>query len=179
MKIIILRVNKSLALKPFKLHNRPLFPCLATHNQVDSMKKITCIIFAALLLSACSPSKEQVGLKEVLVAKLQDDTDLKDYKLDPSDVADCVVKAISENAPGIPGDPRRTRYFEAFTKFIDVKAPGDAQKATEDYKDLFGGSVSQAREAAMSVTEYIMSCMGMGIDARGDGEEKPKAEKTQ
>jgi len=131
------------------------------------MKKVMSVILAALFLSACGDSKEQIGLKEALVAKLQDDSDLKDYKLNPADVADCVIKGISENAPGFPGDPRRDRYFEAFTKFVAVKSPTDAEKATEDYKDLFGGDVKLAREAALSVTDHIMGCMGGAIESRG------------
>lgn len=131
------------------------------------MKKIMTVIFAALLLSACGESKEQLGLKEALTAKLQDDSDLKDYKLNPADVADCVVKAIAENAPGIPGDPRRERYFAAYAKFVAVKSPADAEKAMEDYQDLFGG-VKQAREAAVSVTDHIMGCMGGAIESRGE-----------
>lgn len=133
------------------------------------MKKIMILMMATVLLSACADSKEKVGLKEALVAKLKEDSDLKDYKLNPADVADCVVKSISEGLPGFPGDPKRNTYFEAYAKFVAVNSPGDAEKAVEEYKDLFG-SVRQAREAAVSVTDHIMGCMGMGIEQQGDAE---------
>lgn len=127
------------------------------------------LMIAALLLTACADSKEKVSLKEALTAKLREDSDLKDYKLNPADVADCVVKSIGESLPGFPGDPKRNTYFEAYAKFVAVKSPGDAEKAIEEYKDLFG-SVKQAREAAVSVTDHIMGCMGMGIEQQGDAE---------
>ena len=133
------------------------------------MKKIMTIIFAALFLNACGGGKEQLGLKEALTAKLQDDADLKDYKLNPADVADCVVSGIAGSLPGFPGDPRRKTYFEAYAKFVAVKSPADAEKAVEEYKDLFG-SVKQAREAAVSVTDHIMGCMGAALEQHGEEE---------
>jgi major membrane immunogen (membrane-anchored lipoprotein) len=131
--------------------------------KVDSMKKIITVLVAALLLSACGNSKEQQDLKQVLTEKFKDDSDLKDYKLKPEDIADCVVANISQDAPPIPGDPKRERYFAAYTKFAAAKSPTDAEQAVKDYQDLFGG-IKEARAAANTVTDHIMSCMGMAIE---------------
>lgn len=133
------------------------------------MKKPIFVILAAALLGACGGSPEQVSLKDALVEKLKDDSDLKDYKINPAEVADCVVKTITDGLPGFPGDPRRARYFEAYSKFVAVKSPSDAEKAVDEYKDLFG-SVIQAREAAVSVTDHIMGCLGIAIEQHA-GEE--------
>ncbi len=127
------------------------------------MKKIMTMFVAALLLTACGNSKEQQDLKQVLTEKFKDDSDLKDYKLKPEDIADCVVANISQDAPPIPGDPKRVRYFEAYTQFAAAKSPTDAEKAVKDYQDLFGG-IKEARAAAKTVTDHIMSCMGMAIE---------------
>jgi hypothetical protein len=81
------------------------------------------------------------------------------------------MKNIADSIPGIPGDPKRARYFEAYTKFVTISSPEDARKAREDYKDLFGGSIKDANAAAMSITDHVMSCMGIAIEQRGDGEE--------
>ena len=132
------------------------------------MKKMIFALFVALALSACSSSKEQLDLKEALMAKLKDDPDLKDYKLDPSDIADCIVDNITDSLPGIMGDPRRPQFLEAYAKFVSVKSPKDADAAAETYKDLFG-SVQQAHEAGLGVTDYIMSCIGVAIEKR-DGQ---------
>jgi hypothetical protein len=125
------------------------------------MKKLLIAIFAGSLLVGCS-GKEQTGLKEALIAKYKDDQDLKDYKLTPEEVADCMVREISDSLPGFPGDPRRERFFEAYARFVSVKSPGDAEKAITDYQDLFG-SAKQAREAAVNVTDHLMTCMGQGV----------------
>jgi hypothetical protein len=127
------------------------------------MKKLLIGICAALVLAGCS-TKEKTGLREVLIEKFKDDQDLKDYKLDPAIVADCVVGEISSSLPGFGGDPRRGKFFEAYARFISVKSPGDAEKAITDYQELFG-SAKKAREAANNVTDHIMTCMGKAIDS--------------
>ena len=129
------------------------------------MKKVLLCFIIALAITACQKSKEQMGLKEALVAKLQNDSDLKDYKIEPAEMAECVYQQIADNAPGMPGDPKRPRYFEAYTKFVAVGSPGDADRAIKEYQDVFG-DVKAATNAAMSVTDSIMSCMGSAIDAR-------------
>ena len=133
------------------------------------MKKVMTVLVAALLLSACGNSKEQQDLKQVLTEKFKDDSDLKDYKLKPEDIADCVVANIAQDAPSIPGDPKRDRYFAAYTKFAAAKSPVDAEQAVKDYQDLFGG-VKEARAAANTVTDHIMSCMGMAIEKSAPAE---------
>jgi hypothetical protein len=126
------------------------------------MKKLAIAILALSALAGCS-TKEQTGLRDVLIEKFKDDQDLKDYKLDPADVADCVVKEITDTLPGFAGDPRRDQYFQAYTRFLNVKSPADAEKAITDYQELFG-SAKKAREAATSITDHIMTCMGKAID---------------
>jgi hypothetical protein len=122
------------------------------------MKRMTVVLLLAASLGACD-SKERLGLKEALVEKLQDDSDLKDYKLEPAKIADCVVSEISKGLPGFPGDPRRDVYFDAYARFVAVQSPSEADAAVNKYQSAFG-SVPAARQAAMSVTEHIMSCMG-------------------
>jgi len=142
------------------------------------MKKMMIVFVAVLLISACGNSKQQQDLKQVFTEKFKDDSDLKDYKLKPEDIAECVVANITEEAPPVPGDPKRVRYFEAFTKFASVKSPSDLEKAVNEYKDIFGG-VKETYAAANNVTDYIMSCMGMAIEkATPDGEKAtPDGEK--
>jgi len=131
------------------------------------MPKKTLVLLSVLLLTACDIRKEQLGLREAVLARLQEDSDLKDYKLDPASVADCVVASISDGAPGLPGDPRRDAYFQAYARMLSVKTPTEADQAVEQYKDFFG-SQQGAREAALRVTDYIMTCMGEAIEERGE-----------
>jgi hypothetical protein len=110
--------------------------------------------------------KEQTDLKEALTAKLKDDSDLQDYKIDAADVAQCVVGEITTDLPGFPGDPRRERFYQAYVRFVNVKSPDDADKSIAEYQELFG-SVKKAREAATNITNYVMTCMGQAIERSG------------
>lgn len=126
------------------------------------MKKITLIVLVALLTAACA-KKEKTGLREVLVARFSDDQDLKDYRLDPGEVADCVIDEISSSLPGFAGDPRRAEFFSAYERFLNVKSSQDAEAAISDFERLFG-SRQRAREAALGITDHIMTCMGKAIE---------------
>jgi hypothetical protein len=134
-------------------------------NQTLDIKKLLVVCCTVLLLIACS-SQEQKDLREALVSKLKDDSDLKDYKLEPATIADCVVGEITADLPGFPGDPQRERFYQAYVHFVNVKSPADADKSITDYQDLFG-SVKQAREAATNITNHIMTCMGQAIEKSG------------
>lgn len=127
------------------------------------MKKFLIAFCTVSLLVGCS-GKEQTGLKESLVAKFKDDQDLKDYNLAPETVADCVVEEIGASLPGFMGDPRREQYFEAYAHFVNAKTPAEAEKAVNDYQQLFG-TLKEARTAAMNVTNHVMTCMGKAMES--------------
>ncbi len=131
------------------------------------MKNLLFIIMAATLLSACS-SPQQTDLKTALTEKFKDDSDLKDYKLDPAEIADCVVGEITSDIPVYAGDPRRERFFQAYTRFVTINSPDEAEKALAEFEQLFG-SRQAAREAATNITNHNMTCMGKAID-HSDGQ---------
>ncbi|HLF96145.1 MAG TPA: hypothetical protein VI457_03295 [Methylococcaceae bacterium] len=129
------------------------------------MKKLLPVLAALLTLAACG-HKEKLSLEEALLANLKNDQDLKDYKLDPQEVADCAMEAISDSLPVMPTDPRRAQYFEAYAQFLSSpSSPEEAHRMIEGQKELFG-SVQAARQAALSITDHIMTCMGLLIAAR-------------
>lgn len=133
------------------------------------MKKLLLATLLIFLLPACS-TPQQNDLKSALLAKLKDDPDLKDYKIDPSEIADCVVGEISGDIPAYPGDPRRERFFQAYIRFVNVTSPAEAEKSLAEFEELFG-SKQAAREAATNITNHNMTCMGKAID-HSDGQRK-------
>ena len=142
------------------------------------MSKLLIALIVALTLFGCN-RKEKTGLHDVLVEKFKDDQDLKDYNLDPQDIADCVVDEISASLPGFAGDPRRPRFFEAYARFLNVKSQADAEKSLQEFKDLFG-SEENARTAATSITDHVMTCMGKSIEkATPNAPQKPDAPKEE
>jgi len=136
------------------------------------MRTFLIILLTTLTLFGCA-RKEKTGLHDVLLEKFKDDQDLKDYKLDPSEVADCVVDEISASLPGFAGDPRRPKFFEAYARFMSVKSQADAEASVAEFKDLFG-STENAREAATTITDHIMTCMGKAIEKATPNAPDPK-----
>ena len=130
------------------------------------MNKTAHLIFILMLgaLAACA-SKEQTDLRTALVARMAQDSDLKDYNLDPEEIADCIVHDLSEDLPGFPGDPKRQEYLKAYTQVVSASGAGDASAAIEQHKELFG-SAKEAMSAALKLTDYTMSCMGRAIEGK-------------
>lgn len=138
------------------------------------MKKLFIAMCVVVSFAGCS-KKEKTGLHDVLVDRFKDDQDLKDYNLDPQDIADCVVDEIAVSLPGFAGDPRRSQFFDAYARFLNVKSESDAEKSVREFEQLFGGA-QRAREAATSITDHVMTCMGKGIEnATPNGKRAPAA----
>ncbi|MCX8048912.1 MAG: hypothetical protein N3A55_04530 [Methylohalobius sp.] len=127
------------------------------------MRSIFVIVLAAML-SACADNKERNAFQEKLAARLATDPDLKDYNLDPKEVAECVTGEIAKTLPGFRGSPARKPYWEAYAAFESARTTEEALAAVKRYQTVFG-SEKQASAAALGVTEYIMNCMGNMIEA--------------
>lgn len=132
------------------------------------MKKLLLAMLAATALTGCG-RQEKLTLEQALLEKMQADTDLKDYKIAPEDMTGCVMEEIAQSLPVLPVDTRRGAFFDAYAQFITATNP---LKAIEDAAPLFG-SVAEARKAAMSVTDHIMSCMGRLLDQNPPEERAP------
>ncbi len=127
------------------------------------MKKILFLILAALLIGGCS-YKERNEFEEKLAARLATDEDLKDYNLDPNEVAECVTSEIAKTLPGFRGTPARKPYWEAYASFESSRNTEEGFGAIKKAAKVFG-SEKKASAAALSITEYIMHCMGKLIES--------------
>ena len=122
------------------------------------MKKLCLIIFTSLFLVSCS--KERGEFEVALTEKLRSDSDMKDYRLDPADMASCVVGEIEKGLPGIKGTPTRDPYFAAYTRFVKATGAAETKVVIDKSTDLFG-SPGEARDAALGITSHVMYCMQM------------------
>ncbi len=123
------------------------------------MVKRSLLLFTLLLpLSGCAGEARR-EYEQVLTAKLAQDPDLKDYNLDPGEVASCVAGKIARELPGFPGSPARDPYWKAHIAFQKARNPIEARRAIEEAAELFG-SKEEASRAAFSTTTYIMECIG-------------------
>lgn len=145
------------------------FKSLGTLNKII-MKKLSILILGALLISGCA-NEERNQFQDKLAARLATDPDLKDYQIDSNELAECVVSEIAKTLPGFRGTPARRPYWQAYLNFESARNGGEASQAIQQAKDIFG-SEQKASAAALSITEYIMHCMGKLIESGGAAPER-------
>lgn len=132
------------------------------------MKKLLLICISVLLLPACA-DKEQY--EAAVLAEMQAEQDVKDYNIDPAQMAECVVDVSSKNMPGsFPLDPARLTAYQNYTKMLSMSTAKDKQKTFNELRSTFG-SPKELAEAHSNYTDSIMNCYSVIID-RVTGEEE-------
>lgn len=142
------------------------------------MKKIVWLFGLTVALSGCGGEGKK-SLEQALLDKMKSDTDISDYKLDPQQMADCMLDKITDSLPLSAAGPSRSEFFDTYARFLTTSNPGDGQKVIDDAAKLFG-SVQEARKAALSITEHEMDCIStlvsMQEPAEKDREEEEDAQ---
>ncbi len=129
-----------------------LFTLVTTKN----MKKLLLICTAALFLTACA---DKQAYEAAVLAEMQGEKDLKDYKLDPEEMTKCVVELSSKEMPGVfPFDPDRLSSYQKYTKMLSMSSVEDKQKMLEELRSLFG-SPKELAEAHANYTVSVMDCL--------------------
>lgn len=135
------------------------------------MKKLLLISLSAILLSACS---ERSQFEQAVLEQMQQEKDIKDYKLSPERMAKCVVDTVSNNMPGIFAlDPKRLMAYRSYTKMVSLSSSKDPKKTLEELRAEFG-SPKELADAHTNYTESQMDCLSALI---GESEDEAKAEK--
>ncbi|MEE9412125.1 MAG: hypothetical protein V3V22_03635 [Methylococcales bacterium] len=111
---------------------------------------------AALLLVACS--KEGSEYEELLAKEFAKDQDVIDYKLDPEDMANCVVDQISGDIPGFSGSPIYENYFKGYKLLLRPDDSSEIAERMEKAEEIFG-SKKAANKARLDVINHILYCM--------------------
>lgn len=117
--------------------------------------KLLLLLAAGLLLSACS---EKQQYEQTVLAQLQNEPDIKDYKLDPQLMTDCVVETTSRKMPGIfAGDPTRMQAYLSYIKMLTINAAKDPKKVMEELRTEFG-SAQGLLDARNNYAESLVEC---------------------
>ncbi len=134
------------------------------------MKKLLLIILSALLLPACA-DKEQY--EQAVLAEMQKEQDVKDYKIDPEYMAKCVVDTSSSKMPGIFAlDTKRMTAYRNYAKMLTLSSATDPKKTLEELRTDFG-SAKELSDAHNNYTESLMECY-TAVISETDGKTKEK-----
>ena len=137
------------------------------------MKKRLLIFLFALFLSACA---DQDQYKEAVLAEMQKEQDIKDYKIDPQNMTDCVVDLSSKNMRGLfPFDPARMTAYRNYTIMLTVRESSDPKETLIQLAKDFGSSKALVA-ARVNYSESIGNCL-TSIIMKKEEEEKEEREK--
>ena len=134
------------------------------------MKKPLLIILLPFFLVACADKEHY---EAAVLEEMKKEQDVKDYKIDPAYMADCVVDTTYQRMPGFFAfDPDRLQAYRNYTKMLTLTGSQDAQKKLEELRKDFG-SPQELAKAHSVYTESVMDCY-TAILHEGDAEESPK-----
>lgn len=119
------------------------------------MKKILLIAISALLVTACAEKGEY---EDAVLEEMKKEQDVKDYKIDPEKMAQCVVDTTTKNMPGyFEFDPDRRTAYKNYTKMLTLMKASDPKKTLEELRHDFGSPKALA-DAHNNLTESMMNC---------------------
>ncbi|MDP3334414.1 MAG: hypothetical protein Q8Q45_02835 [Methylococcaceae bacterium] len=135
------------------------------------MKKPLLICIIALSLTACADKQQY---EQAVLEQMQQEQDVKDYKIEPEKMTACVVDLSSSNMPGLfPFDPARMTAYRNYAKMLTLGKAADPKKTLEELRNDFGSPKALA-EAHTNFTESFMECIASNISKNEDA---AKAEK--
>ena len=124
------------------------------------MKKILLICVAAISLTACADKQQY---EEAVLAEMKNEQDVKDYKISPETMTQCVVELSSKKMPGsFAFDPERLTAYKNYTKMLSMRTVEDKQGMLEELRTIFGSPKALAN-AHSNYTESMMNCIASVI----------------
>jgi hypothetical protein len=139
------------------------------------MKKTLLLPLFLILLSGCS---EKGQFEQAVLKDMQKDQDIKDYKIDPQNMADCVVENIGKKMPGVFfGDPERWKAYLLYTKMIGLSESKNPEQTLKELQTEFGNGRGLS-EAKNHYSQSVFECLGQVMMKFGEPESEsgPEAE---
>ena len=129
------------------------------------MKKLLLVLVSGFFLTACI-MEDKNQYEQTVLEQLQNDQDIKDYKIDPERMTQCVVDLSAKKMPGLfAWDPRRGPYYIGYSKLISLTQSDDPKKAMEQVKEIFG-SGREVMQAKLNYSQSVMDCITALINER-------------
>lgn len=114
------------------------------------------LVIAILVLSGCSEKQEY---ERAILEQMKVEKDIKDYKISPEDMTECVVATSSKEMPGlIPIDPERRQAYKNYIKMLGLNTSADPKKTLEELRAEFGSAKALA-DAHTNYAESVVECV--------------------
>ncbi|MGR9044702.1 MAG: hypothetical protein ACU83N_05360, partial [Gammaproteobacteria bacterium] len=100
------------------------------------MKKTVFLIMAAFILPGCA---EKSQYEQAVLEQIQQDQDIKDYKLPEEEMTQCVVDLSSGKMPGaFPYDPKRLEAYRNYSKMLRMPKAEHPEQVLAELRNDFG-----------------------------------------
>lgn len=109
-----------------------------------------------VLLVGCA---EKAEYEQAVLEQMVNDKDVKDYKIEPEKMVECVVQTSSKKMPGLIAiDPERRTAYANYSKMLRLNQSQDPQKMLDELRGVFGSPKGLA-DAHANYAESVVECM--------------------
>lgn len=114
------------------------------------------LVGLAVVATGCT---EKEAYKNAVLEQMKQDHDIKDYKISPETMTECVVETSSKKMPGLlPFDPTRKIAYNNYTKMLKLNLSQDPKQTLDELRKEFG-SPKELADAHSNYAESIVECM--------------------
>jgi hypothetical protein len=132
------------------------------------MKKRVLIFCCAIALSACA---DKGNYQNAVLEQMQNEQDVKDYKIDPEYISKCVVETSAKKMPGLfPFDPERLTAYRNYTTMLKLRESKDPKAAMAQLRNDFG-SAKALTDAHNNYMESVVECIA-AVSTEAEKEQK-------
>jgi len=130
------------------------------------MKKVLMILLLPLFVTACA---EKAEYEQAVLEQMEKDQDIKDYKIEPERMVECVVVTSSKDMPGlVPIDPERRQAYANYSKMLRLNSSDDPKKTLDELREAFGSPKALA-DAHANYAESVVECMSGLVTSEEEG----------
>ena len=124
------------------------------------MKKQFLLVLCALLLTACADKNQY---EQAILAKMEKEQDIKDYKIEPEDMTKCVIQQTEQDMPGIfRFDPERLTAYRNYAKMLNADTAKDPKAELDQLRKDFGSPQALAK-AHSNYMQAVVECMSVAV----------------
>lgn len=133
------------------------------------MKKILAIL-VLMLMFGCA---EKAEYEQAVLEEMSKEKDIKDYKIEPEKMVECVVTTSSKNMPGlVPIDPQRRQAYINYSKMLKLSSSEDPKKTLDELRKDFGSPKALA-DAHTNYAESVVECLSGLVTGGEEGLKQP------
>ena len=120
------------------------------------MKKVLLILLSTLVVVGCAEKEEY---EQAVLEQMDKEQDIKDYKIEPQRMVECVVATSSKAMPGMVSiDPKRREAYANYTKMLRLNQTDDPKKTLDELRTSFGSPKALA-DAHANYAESVVECL--------------------